>query len=196
MSSPPPHFPSRPHAEFEATIFLLRTVAKTFHVPRMDCHHDTNLDTIRLTIELPGVRRDNLRVILCNDAILRQRGIQIWGFTIPPQWELRNGAAPTFATTQPTVVDNLQPPAADPAMSLRFGYGYPPNFSIRERKHGEFYRFFPLPATTTAQDIRIELDAGVLTVSIICQKPLTAIESEVLQEDLEVNTTAKLDLVT
>ncbi|KAJ3970258.1 hypothetical protein EV361DRAFT_995240 [Lentinula raphanica] len=178
---------SESHPDFEATIFLLRTVTKTFNVPRMDCFYNSDLDTIRLSVELPGIRRDNLRVILYNDAVLRQRGIQVWGFTVPPQWELGGGGNNNplgSATMQPS---NLLPPAADPALSLRLNYGCPPNFSTRERKHGEFYWFFPLPAKTTAKDIRVELNAGVLTISVVCPKPLTAVEMEILQEDIRID---------
>ncbi|KAJ3964446.1 hypothetical protein EV361DRAFT_955938 [Lentinula raphanica] len=190
MSSPPSleQHRIRPYSDFEATIFLLRTTAKTFNVPRMDCIYNLNLNTIQLSLELPGVRKENLRVILCNDAVLRQQGLQVWGFTVPPQLDVsRSTGGLGSSVAQPIATDGLSHPAADPVVSLRFGYGFPPNFSIWERKHGEFYRFFPLPAPVMTEDVQVELNAGILTIIITCPRPLNAGEFELLQEDLTVN---------
>ncbi|KAJ3761632.1 hypothetical protein EV360DRAFT_80060 [Lentinula raphanica] len=189
MSSPPSleQRRIRPHSDFESTIFLLRTTAKTFNVPRMDCSYNSNLNTIQFSLEVPGVRKDNLRVILCNDAVLRQRGLQVWGFTIPPQLDFGRNSNGLGHATQPAAVDGLLSPAADPALSLRFGYGFPPTFSIRERKHGEFFRFFPLPPRTQADSIEVELIAGILTITVTCPKPLTLAEYEILEQDLVIN---------
>ncbi|KAJ3927927.1 MAG: hypothetical protein NXY57DRAFT_965019 [Lentinula lateritia] len=169
MSMEQPQFllaPVKSHLTFEPIIRSLRTLSPcSINIPRMDTDYDAERGVVWAFIEVPGVHRENLKVILANDPIIGQRGIQIWGFTLPPDSQF--GQAGVSSST-----GDSMPPITDPSMSLAFGYGTPPNLTLHERKYGEFFRFLPVPTMTKAREIYVELNAGVLTISFICQKPM------------------------
>ncbi|KAJ3897762.1 hypothetical protein F5879DRAFT_995570 [Lentinula edodes] len=157
--------PVKSHLNFETIIRSLRTLSPIVNIPRMDTNYDAERGVVWAFVELPGVHWENLKVILAHDPIICQRGIQIWGFTLPPDWQ-------SGQTGVCSSIGDLMPPMTDSTMSLASGYGTP-NLTLHERKYGEFFRFLPVPTMTKAREIYVELNAGVLTISFICQKSTT-----------------------
>ncbi|KAJ3925966.1 MAG: hypothetical protein NXY57DRAFT_1043665 [Lentinula lateritia] len=143
MSMEQPQFllaPEMSHLTFEPIIRSLRTPSPYYiNIPMMDTDYDAERGVVWAFVELPGVHRENLKVILANDPIIGQRGIQIWGFILPPDSQ--------SAGVSSSIGDSMAP-MTDPSMSLAFGYGTPPNLTLHERKYGEFFRFLPVPTMT------------------------------------------------
>ncbi|KAF9074829.1 hypothetical protein BDP27DRAFT_1316044 [Rhodocollybia butyracea] len=91
-SSQPPRFSSSilpppaaaPSTAFASIIQQLRSGTKQFYQPRLDCHYDQDSCTLKAFIELPGIRRENVHVSLSNSAVNRIRGINVWGYSLPP----------------------------------------------------------------------------------------------------------------
>ncbi|KAJ3844953.1 hypothetical protein F5878DRAFT_600677 [Lentinula raphanica] len=71
-------------------------------------------------------------------------------------------------------------------MELSLGLGLPPQYSLRERRYGEFYRILPVPPETRASDIQAVLDAGVLSLSISFGTLLTQGQVSSITENITV----------
>ncbi|KAJ3829838.1 hypothetical protein F5880DRAFT_169584 [Lentinula raphanica] len=174
-------------ASFEAIIQKVRSVKKHFFTPRLDTFYDTDSHVLRAYIELPGVRRNNLRVTLATSAITRHRNVSVWGISLSPAWlptgSAQAGTSQTVGAVGTTIqsgslsstsagpsIPSLSAGAAGTApassapspesgsggvplrvtteMELSLGLGLPPQYSLRERRYGEFYRILPVPPET------------------------------------------------
>ncbi|KAJ4485816.1 hypothetical protein J3R30DRAFT_1411695 [Lentinula aciculospora] len=85
-----------PNVNFETTVRQIRAATKHFFTPRLDSFYDIGTHTLMACLELPGVRRENLYVTLANSAITRHRNVNIWGFSLSPNWQAA-GATGTSA---------------------------------------------------------------------------------------------------
>ncbi|KAJ3787126.1 hypothetical protein GGU10DRAFT_433326 [Lentinula aff. detonsa] len=67
----------------------------------------------------------------------------------------------------------LRPPMVTSEMEMSLGLGLPPQYTLRERRYGEFLRLLPVPPETRARHVQAILEAGVLSLSISFGIPLT-----------------------
>ncbi|KAJ3812613.1 hypothetical protein F5876DRAFT_74685 [Lentinula aff. lateritia] len=226
-----------PNTDFGNVVRRIRAATKYFFTPRIDSFYDTTTHTLKAYLELPGVRRENLYVTLANSAITRHRSINVWGFSLSPNWlatvpSTGAGAASTLqeassmtgttmhmssgsssSTSNVSVpstsvgeaagtaqapstnsggVADARPPVVTSSMEMSLGLGLPPQYSLRERRYGEFYRLLPVPPETRvrsylhfllvlyllavpacATHVQAVLEAGVLALFISFGTPLT-----------------------
>ncbi|KAJ3977877.1 hypothetical protein EV361DRAFT_876516 [Lentinula raphanica] len=101
-------------ASFEAIIQKVRSVKKHFFTPRLDTFYDTDSHVLRAYIELPGVRRNNLRVTLATSAITRHRNVSVWGISLSPAWlptgSAQAGTSQTVGAVGTTIQSGLRYP--------------------------------------------------------------------------------------
>ncbi|KAF9027694.1 hypothetical protein BDP27DRAFT_1437087 [Rhodocollybia butyracea] len=168
-----------PSTSFGGAIQLLRAQNRVFYQPRLDCHYDKATTSLKATIELPGVHRENLHITLVDSAINHVRSLSIWGFMLPPYSSI-SGVTNIEATSS---TDESQPSAS--SQSHRFDMPF--QYMLREWKYGEFYRLLPVPSETKSTDVLVVLDAGVLYITISLQEPLTQEEVDASREVISLS---------
>ncbi|KAF5367484.1 hypothetical protein D9758_003726 [Tetrapyrgos nigripes] len=154
-------------------------------VPRSDVQYDPRTNVLTACLEMPGVRKDDLRVTLSTCLFNRVKQVVIQGLSqpvFPPATaQSQQGFSGASALSAHT--------SATPAVGVGHGAGTVPgglaapherieaaNFSIRERKYGEFSRTFPVPSDTKPEDVQAVMEDGILTVRVACGIP--ALNSE------------------
>ncbi|THV07409.1 hypothetical protein K435DRAFT_333040 [Dendrothele bispora CBS 962.96] len=150
-------------------------------VPRSDVQYDPRTNVLTACLEMPGVRKADLRVTLSTCLFNRIRQVVIQGFS-NPVFAPVNGPSQGFPSAQQSASASGTHTSAMPA-GVGFGVGSrpggvrahiereAPNFSIRERKYGEFSRTFPVPSDTKPEDIQVVMEDGILTIRIACGIP-------------------------
>lgn len=93
--------------------------------PRLDLKENADTNTVTATIELPGVKPEDIRVDVQNDRLT------VSGETESSSTETREGG----------------------------------NYVVRERSYGSFSRTLVLPPGTKPEDIKANLDNGVLRIT-------------------------------
>ncbi|KAJ4485036.1 hypothetical protein C8J55DRAFT_509573 [Lentinula edodes] len=220
-----------PNTDFATVVRRIRAVTKYFFTPRIDSFYDTTTHTLKAYLELPGVRRENLYVTLANSAITRHRSINVWGFSLSPNWlatgpsagagtasalqeassmtgttmQMSSGSSSSTSnvsvpstsvgeaagTAQAASTDSggaadARPPVVTSSMEMSLGLGLPPQYSLRERRYGEFYRLLPVPPETRATHVQAVLEAGVLALFISFGTPLTEGQASAGREVISV----------
>ncbi|KAJ7156221.1 hypothetical protein C8R46DRAFT_910168 [Mycena filopes] len=124
-----------------------RTAAKTptpRYTIRTDTQYDPTTRVLTALLELPGMKRRDLRITLATTPFNRVRQVTVSGISRPPSF------APTSSLT-------LSAPTLGPV--------------LRERRYGAFTRAFPVPAETKPDDIDATMDDGILVLKIQCGLP-------------------------
>ncbi|KAE9400647.1 hypothetical protein BT96DRAFT_638535 [Gymnopus androsaceus JB14] len=88
-----PPVTSAPSSEFASRVQQIRSLTSRFYTPRTDCYYDYGTHVLQATLELPGVRRENVLVTLADSAINRCRGLSVWGFSVSPILGVRGNRA-------------------------------------------------------------------------------------------------------
>ncbi|KAJ3901847.1 hypothetical protein F5879DRAFT_991544 [Lentinula edodes] len=183
---------------FNSAIRFVRSISTMIYTPRVDSYYEHQNGILHYDVEVPGVRRGHLRVILGNSPLLRHRSIIVWGVSVAPHWPI-----PSYLLSQEDIVGSS--PVVSPLVHARASSGQPnrssststiapstitpivstvdrPQHQTMERAHGEFYRLLNVPAKTQVSDINVILANGSLSILIKCNEPLTPDELEVTQE--------------
>lgn len=102
-------------------------------------------------LELPGVKKSQVRVILSTCYYNRVKQVTVYGRTRP-----------------------VFPVVGFPPEE---GEG-PSDLTVRERKFGEFSRTFAVPGETKREDIDASMVDGILTLKIPCGMPAEADDAQ------------------
>ncbi|KAJ4500531.1 hypothetical protein C8R41DRAFT_863119 [Lentinula lateritia] len=163
--------------------------------PRVDSYYERQHNILCYDIELPGVRQEDLKVVLGYSAITRQKSLWVWGMSLSPLWleDLRSQANPNLpplmASSNSNIGELLQlrlVSAGSMTLIPAIGPIRHPMQRTMERIHGEFYRLLSVPVQTREADIVLNLVNGILSIAIQCKPPLTPNELLVTQEELDV----------
>ncbi|KAJ3897501.1 hypothetical protein F5879DRAFT_927788, partial [Lentinula edodes] len=139
-------------------------------------------------VELPGVRRQHVKVTIGYSPIFKQRNIAVWGMSLAPYWpvdrivrlgSLDSSSMPIVPRDEQLHTGELRRPVA-PSNHATMAQ---PHQLMTERVHGEFYRLLAVP--NNAQDVTAILSNGILLLTIKCDEPLTHDEIRVTQEVVE-----------
>ncbi|KAJ3915458.1 hypothetical protein C8J55DRAFT_556854 [Lentinula edodes] len=189
-------------SDFDTRIKSVRSITQSaLFTPRVDSYHEQRNHILCYDVELPGVQRENLKVVLGYSPIFKQKSITIWGVSLSPLWpfvtspleDVHSSSTSSLALTTSPVVDNRLPfklvptPSGSLVTSPIVGGISSPIQRTMERIHGEFCRRLLVPPQTQPSDIVIHLEHGILSIAIKCDKPLTANELLAIQEVLEVH---------
>ncbi|KAF5388568.1 hypothetical protein D9757_004666 [Collybiopsis confluens] len=108
-----------PSASFEYGVRQIRAISKHFFTPRLDCFYNRATNILMAYFELPGVRRENIHISLANSAIPRQRHVNIWGFSLSPNWVFAS-ASGTGGTSSMTGTTTLTSSGSLSSSSSRY----------------------------------------------------------------------------
>ncbi|KAF5383147.1 hypothetical protein D9615_005015 [Tricholomella constricta] len=122
----------------------VRHETRRLYLLRTDSHYDPESKKLIAMLEVPGVRKADVRVTLSTCTWNRVRQITVSGI-----------ARPVF------------PPA-----SMSESTDGVPELTIRERKYGEFARTFAVPSDVNREDIEASMEDGVLTIKVPCGMPV------------------------
>ncbi|KAF8067806.1 hypothetical protein FPV67DRAFT_1562066 [Lyophyllum atratum] len=111
---------------------------------RTDSYYDPESKRLVTMLEVPGVKKADVRVTLSTCPWNRVRQITVSG------------------TSRPVFPPALASESADGG----------PELTIRERKFGEFARTFAVPSDTNREDIEASMEDGILTIKVPCGMPV------------------------
>ncbi|KAJ4464135.1 hypothetical protein C8J55DRAFT_494072 [Lentinula edodes] len=178
-------------ANFNSIIRTVRSISTTTYTPQVDSYYESQNGMLHYEVEVPGVRRGHIRVILGYSPLLRHKSITVWGVSIAPQWP---NASPLLSqgdtlgsVSVPRPLPSPNPTIVPSTVAPIVGTIDRPLQRMMERVHGEFYRLLNVPAKTQVSDINVILAYGVLSIRIKCDEPLTANEIQATQEIIEVH---------
>ncbi|KAG6909927.1 hypothetical protein DXG01_014449 [Tephrocybe rancida] len=120
---------------------------------RADSWYDPEAKKLRVMLEVPGVRKADVRVTLSTCSWNRVKQITVTGVSRPVFPSVSSGES----------VDG---------MMLEFT-------TMRERQFGEFARTFAVPAETNREDIEVSMEGGILYINIPCGIPVAPDAEEV-----------------
>ncbi|KAJ3912535.1 hypothetical protein F5877DRAFT_84705 [Lentinula edodes] len=170
---------------FDSMLRFVRLLSLTVYTPRVDSYYDYQNHILHYDVEIPGVRRQYVKVTIGYSAILKQRNITVWGVSPAPHWPIQNTLYPADASSSTGGSDR---PIATPNNGT-----IAPLQQTMERVHGEFYRLLAIPVG--AQDINAVLSNGILSITIKCREPLTHTETVVTQEAIEDRSSQSVSVV-
>ncbi|KIK70691.1 hypothetical protein GYMLUDRAFT_235113 [Collybiopsis luxurians FD-317 M1] len=107
---PPPS--AAPSIGFEHGVRQIRAISKHFFTPRLDCFYNRATHILMAYFELPGVKRENIHISIANSSIPKHKHVNIWGFSLSPNWVLTGapgteGASSMTGTTMLTSSGSL-----------------------------------------------------------------------------------------
>ncbi|KAJ7164199.1 hypothetical protein C8R46DRAFT_901748 [Mycena filopes] len=111
---------------------------------RTDTQYDPTTRVLTALLELPGMKRRDLRITLATTPFNRVRQVTVSGTSRPPSFAPTSSLTPSTSTLGPV---------------------------LRERRYGAFTRSFPVPAETKPDDIDATMDDGILVLKIQCGLP-------------------------
>ncbi|KAJ4465852.1 hypothetical protein C8R41DRAFT_926380 [Lentinula lateritia] len=190
-------------ANFNSIIRTVHSISTTTFTPQVDSYYESQNGMLHYEVEVPGVRRGHIRVVLGYSPLLRHKSITMWGVSIAPQWPNASlllsqgdtlGSVPvprplvgaglsSGQSHQPSPNPTIVPSTVVPIV----GTIDRPLQRMMEQVHGEFYRLLNVPAKTQVSDINVILAYSVLSIRIKCDEPLTANEIQATQEIIEVH---------
>ncbi|KAJ7028130.1 hypothetical protein C8F04DRAFT_1266337 [Mycena alexandri] len=113
---------------------------------RTDTQYDPTTRVLTALLELPGMKRRDLRITLATTQFNRVRQVTVSGTSRAPTFPL------TSSSTSIVAARTLGP-------------------VLRERKYGSFTRAFAVPAETKPDDIDAVMEDGILILKIQCGLP-------------------------
>lgn len=143
-------------ANFESTLHFVRQLSSAAYTPRVDSQYDHQSHILHYHVELPGVQRRHVKVIIGYSTIFQQQNIVVWGMSLAPHWPTQSMSSSHSCNNSAETTGRFGP-LVDSQSSSRELHGYigPPEDATlvpfqetMERVHGEFYRVLPVPAKT------------------------------------------------
>ncbi|PPQ65124.1 hypothetical protein CVT24_003015 [Panaeolus cyanescens] len=128
------------------------------YAPRTDIHYDEEKQTMIASMEMPGVKRDNIHITLGTSKFNHVKFVHILACSLPvfPSVQSRTSGeasaeAPVEAKTEPSATDATSTePSTAPKLSSNMALVHAGFISpdVRERKFGILKRAFPVPGFT------------------------------------------------
>ncbi|KAJ4496219.1 hypothetical protein C8J55DRAFT_553945 [Lentinula edodes] len=177
-------------ANFESMLHLIRPLSSGIYTPRVDSCYEPQNRILSYSVELPGVRRQHIKVTIGYSPIFKQRNIAVWGMSLAPYWPvdriIRLGSLDSLSMPIVPIDEQLHTgELRRPVAPSNHATMAQPQQLMTERVHGEFYRLLAIP--NNAQDVTAILSNGILLLTIKCDEPLTHDEIRVTQEVVEVH---------
>ncbi|KAG7097833.1 hypothetical protein E1B28_005151 [Marasmius oreades] len=153
-------------------------------IPRADMHYDPQSHVLSVSMELPGVKKAELRLTLSTCLFNRVRQLTVKGRSDPV---FANGSSSLVGNN----TDGSRAPEGDGDTAMdaepRGGGGQGDTvggalyrYAVRERKYGDFSRILNVPSETRPEDIQAEMENGVLTLKIVCGPPAESPDTQVV----------------
>ncbi|KAJ7598441.1 hypothetical protein C8J56DRAFT_1157645 [Mycena floridula] len=138
---------------------------------RMDSHYDPTTGVFSAAMELPGVRKRDLKVVLSTCTWNSVRHICVFG-TVRPYEDgitapFSSAVSGSSASTSATVSAPSDPqPSGSSIIQI----------PVRERKYGDYTRNVVVPSGTMPADVDAHLKDGLLMLKIRCGEPAASTE--------------------